>query len=147
MSLTDKIAEKIAGALGWLLLKELRRIASAIERGIDSNRELAGYQPIFAPQVSEDAAGGASAEGDGDAAGSGASDEGSAGEATSEASDYMRLDILEALAAEHNVPITATTDLIALGKDLGWLDASGGLTMLPKTGAYGDQPYGSYSGS
>lgn len=145
MSLTDKIAEKVAGALGWLLLKELRRIASAIERGIDSDRELAGYQPIYASRLSEteaDAAGAAGAEGDGDTAGGGASDESSA----SESADYMRLDILEALAAEHNVPITATTDLIALGKDRGWLDASGGLTMLPKTGAYGDQPYGTSGG-
>lgn len=139
MTLTDKIVERIAGALGWLLLKELRGIRSALEKGIDSQREIAGLRPIFAPAVSEvdarilseqaDAAGGADGE--------------IAAEVSSEAADYMRLEILEMLAAEQNIPITASTDLVALGKDRGWLDASGGLTMLPKTGAYSETPFGS----
>lgn len=142
MSLGDKIAEKIAGALGWLLLKELRRIASAIEQGIDSDRELAGFQPIFSKPISEldaqilseqtDAASGAEGDGEIQAGGS------------NEGADYMRLDILEALAAEQNIQITPNTDLIALGKDRGWLDASGGLVMLPKTGVYSENPHGSY---
>lgn len=136
MSLTDKIVEKLAGALGWLLLKELRGIRSALERGVDSDRELAGYQPIFArprtaidDQIASEQADAAGDVMDGDAAG------GAVGDA-SDAQDFMRLEILEMLAHENNVPITATTDLIQLGKDRGWLDASGGLSMLPRN--YGD---------
>lgn len=139
MGISDKIAEKVAGALGWLLLKELRGIRSAIERGIDSQREMGGYQPIFSKPISEVDARILSEQADaaGDAEAGGAPVDAGGGE------DYMRLDILESLAVEHHIEVTPNTDLIALGTQRGWLDQSGQLTMLPKTGAYADNPFGS----
>lgn len=132
MSLTDKIVEKIAGALGWLLLKELRRIASGIEKGIDSHREIHGFRPLF--QTPLEAANEVIAGEQAEAAQAVADNEPT--NLSSEGGDYMRQEILELLAGENRIPITPETDLVALGKDRGWLDNAGQVVMLPQ--GYGD---------
>lgn len=127
MSLTDKVIEKVGGALGYLLLKELRRIAYALE--MQCNLQLAeqGRQPLFylskpatlpslddAP-ISVDAAGERMDPPGGD-----------------DGPDWLRLDLLTQLAREQHVEIDLDTDLIALGKERGWLNAGGEVVMLPQ---------------
>lgn len=124
MGITDKIADSLAKGFGWLLIRELRRIAVAIEKGVDSQRELAGFNPIFKPvptptdvQISQELL---------DTSGPEFKDDG----------DYVRLEILEALARENRIVVTMETDLVALGKARGWLDETGQVVMLPQ--GYGE---------
>lgn len=132
MSLGDKVAEMLARAFGGLILRELKGIRKALEIGVDSDREIHGFQPLFAKpgEDLEDGAGGG--------AGSGA--DGMDPEAdpsdTSVHPDYMILEILELLAQENHVPHDSDTDLIALGKDRGWLNKEGEIVMLPR--GYGE---------
>lgn len=125
MSLADKVAEKILGPFGWVLIKTLTRIAVAIEKGIDSYREISGYNPIFAPPAEP------LAEPSTPAGGIEQTDYSSDPEP-----DYMRLEILEALARENRIIILPDTDLVALGKQRGWLNEAGEVVMLPQ--GYGD---------
>lgn len=129
MSLTDKIAEKIAGALGWLLLKELRRIGSVLEKSCDSHREIHGFQPLFQTELEKAnkiIAGEQTEAEEILAAETGISAEG----------DFMRLEILEMLARENRIMVTSETDLVELGKARGWLDQAGEIVMFPMH--YGD---------
>lgn len=124
MTLTDKIIEKIGGAFGWVIFRELRQIRLTLERGIDSQREIVGLQPLFGQpksevdrqieeELAEPAAQAEIAQMDGEP-------------------DHLRLEILELLARDHQILVTSETDLVALGRSRGWLDESGAVTMLPK---------------
>jgi hypothetical protein len=124
MALLDKVAEKVAGAVGWLLIREIRSLRQTIEKGIDSQREIAGFHPLFSAPPS-------------------AIDQQIADEQAQPAidreiaqlaaePDFLRLEMLEMLARDHQIVVTAETDLIALGKARGWLDESGQITMLPQ---------------
>lgn len=128
MKITDKIAEKVAGALGWLLLKELRRIATALEKGIDSHREIHGFHPLFAvPPATQSIDQQIQDEQDAAVAAREILDASPETEG-----DFMRLEILEMLARENRIEIDTTTDLVALGKERGWLDQAGEIVMLPQ---------------
>lgn len=122
--LMEKLMEKLAGPVGFLILKELGRIAVAVERGVDSLREIHGLHPVFAALEKQPAAPPAGESLD------------SVLDPPEDLGDYLRLDILEALAREHQIPITTETDLVALGKTHGWLDQAGQVAMLPR--GYGD---------
>lgn len=121
MSIGDKIADVFARAFGGLVLRELRGIRIAIERGVDSQREMKGFQPLFkaqAPPATDNPAE--------------PPPEAEEPIPTGSATDYMTLEILEMLAQENHILITPDTDLIALGKDRQWLDQSGQLITLPQ---------------
>ena len=119
MSLADKLADKILGPFGWALLKSLTRIATAIEKGIDSHREICGYQPLFASHTSPATTSEESPEGEGFTP-------------PDREPDFMRQEILTLLAAEQHVMITGDTDLVVLGKSRGWLNEAGEVVMLPQ---------------
>lgn len=132
MSIGDKIAEKIGGAFGWVIFKELRGIRQTLEIGVDSQREIHGLQPLFkAPksaidqQIEDEQAEAA-------AAGHAAYTSGVDQELSDAEPDFLRLELLEMLARDNQIMVTAETDLLALGKSRGWLDDNGQVTMLPK---------------
>ncbi len=124
MTITEKLMEKIAGAAGMLILTELRRCATALETIADIQLQQAGQASRFSvPAVATE----------GEATGEILRVD-SSGEAlppTSDAPDWLRLDLLEQLAREHQVMIVDGADLVALGKARGWLNEAGEFTMLP----------------
>lgn len=122
MQIIDTVLEKVSGALGYLILKELRRIATALECSVDLERSGRGLQPIFAPP----AEGGTPPEpsailseireagGDGDQP------------------DWLTTSIIEALAEEYHVPVVDASRLMQLAREQGWIDREGQIVMLPK---------------
>lgn len=126
MSLLDKIGEKLAGAVGWLILKELRGIRHAIEVGVDSQREGMGLRPIFAEAEAAPRAELTATDGVPHLAGERGADQ------PEPDGEFLLMSMLEALAEEQRVPVDSRTDLIALGKERGWLDQAGELVMLPQ---------------
>lgn len=110
--LLDTLLEKTAGALGTALLKELRSLRLVLQEQVDAYRQAHGMEPLYAKpalpvqDLPDDADG---------------------------TVPYLYVDILEELAKEQKVPFDETTDLVALGKERGWIDQSGEIRMLPES--------------
>ena len=128
MKLFDAAARKtILGTL-LLLLRELRRLATAVETLTDSFRVVHGHQPLFStgsPQRDRQPLYDATtADADADA-----------GRIVPhfepDEPDWLKRDILEALCREQHIPVTEGMDLVQIGKAHGWLDASGQIIHLP----------------
>lgn len=114
-SILDKISAKAGEfSASMLLLIEVRRLRHTLERGIDSQREIAGLDPIFTPTLKAVIE---SAE--------------AIGPERDDDPDWLRIDLLEQLAHEANIPVDETTDLLALGRERGWLDEDGKIVCLP----------------
>jgi hypothetical protein len=121
MKLLNQLAEKtLIGAL-LLVLKELRKLTTAVETLTDSFREVHGKRPMF--------------HGTHDTSDSGTDVDADANRTIPHApepeTDYLRRDILEALCRQHHIPYDSSVDLITLGKAMGWLDSSGAVIVLP----------------
>lgn len=121
--ITETIVEKVAGAVGWLILTELRRIGHAIEALVDDRRAERGLQPLFGLAGKREATEIPSAADE---------DRDLPPEADASTGDFLREEILTLLAAQQHISITLDTDLVALGKERGWLNQAGEVMMLPE---------------
>src|SRR6266702_4729263 len=125
MKLLEAAARKTILGVLLLLLKELRRLATAVETITDSYRTTHGHQPMFSTGAAQ------AAEIDTDA-----------GrhvprfDSDDDRLDWLRNDVLEALCREHHIIVTDGMDLVQIGRERGWLDSSGQLVTLPAH--YGD---------
>lgn len=122
MKLLDRFALKTTAGMVWLLVRELRRLTHAIETGVDSFRQVHGHRPLFeAPTFHAEHA----ADPDPDT-------NRTIPRFEDDTPDWLRLDLLAALAREQHVLITDDTDLVQVGRERGWIDEAGQLVVLPK---------------
>ena len=101
----------------WLLVKELRRLSHAVETGVDSFRTVHGHRPVFeAPTFHVEQS----------------SDEGrTIPRFEDESPDWLRLDLIGALAKEHHLIVTDDMDLIQVARERGWINGDGQLVQFP----------------
>ena len=123
MKVLEAAARRTILGVLLLLLKELKRLATAVETLTDSFRMVHGHRPMFHVEhgaQNSDARTGAEN-----------SESRTVPRYESDEPDWLRIDLLEALCREHHIAITEGMDLFQVGKEMGWLDASGQLVVLP----------------
>ncbi len=117
MNLLDRVASKTVLGMLWLLVKEVRRLAHAVEQGVDTFRAVHGHRPIFHQQPAQES--------------TTPVEDRTIPRFESAEPDWLRLDLLEALCREHHIAITDGLDLFQVGREMGWIGEDGQFTTLP----------------
>jgi hypothetical protein len=102
-----------------LLLKELKHLTRVLEIGVDSFRLAHGQRAQFTVAADESTE---PADPNADR---------TIPRYENDEPEFLRRDLLEHLAREHHIAFDDSTDLVQVGKELGWLTSSGEFAQLP----------------
>lgn len=118
MGILDRIADLTDRVQVKALETQLDRIATALERLVDTQRESVGLPLYYVEAMPEEPA-----------------DVGGAARAGSilHGGDYQLVWLIEELAREHRIPVRPETDLEALALERGWLSPEGKLLVVPQS--------------
>lgn len=119
MGIFDAVRERIERRAARNSIRELRKLREVLEIGIDSYREANGLPKYFVKAIEE-----APPEFESFSRGG-----------VIRPGEYQMIWMIEELAREFRVPITAETDLEALALERGWVSADGRLLMVPQAAA------------